>query len=484
MSVRTSIVESIRWLTIAQILSQIIRVGVSIYVIRQLQTEQMAYVALANTIGGFLEMFATLGLGVVVISRNDISEKDLSNIAGMIILINAILFMLLIGASGAVAGFFDIQELANILRVMALGFIASAFSSVPSALLTKEMRFKELSIIQLCASLIGALTSLTLVNFGFEYWSIVIGGLAFIVAKAVLIIMASGRIVVPSFAVKESANFISFGGFVMLSGMVWYIYTTIDVVIAGRFWSPEVLGIYAVAVQLTVMPLNRLMPILRQVALPAFSRALAEDRTRLEEYIGKSLQMSISVCAPFFFGISCIATPLVLLLLGPNWSGAALPLACLCIAAPFRVCLELMGPAIITTGNPGYQFRNTSVIAAVMIASFTLAVSISSEPVFLALVWMLIYPTAAIIACRSYCSVMAIQFRSVFNSIAKPLMHSSIMWLVVTVFIRIATPHFELWFVLIAAISLGMLLYIGLVMLFDRELIAEYRLMIAARKGA
>lgn len=484
MNLRSKVIESIRWLAIAQLISQFIRIGVSIYVIRQLESEHMAYVALSDTLISFLDMFSTLGLGAVVISRKDITEKDLANIAGMLVLINLTLGILLVSLAGTIADFYNTPPLANILRVMSLGFVFTAAASVPSALMTKDMRFKELSIIQVCASMLGALISFILVNLGFEYWSILIGGLTFITVRALLVIIANGGIVVPRFAVRESAEFVNFGGVVMFAGIVWYIYTSADVAIAGRYWSPEILGVYAVAVQLTVMPLNRLMPMLKQVALPAFSRTVAEDHARLEEYIAKSLRISMSICMPFYFGISCIATLLVSLLLGPNWGASALPLSFLCIAAPFRFFLELMSPAVIATGNPRHLLKNSIAIAIVMIASFTVAVNLSSEPASLALVWMLVYPILAIVSSRSYCKVMEVNFRCVYESISRSIIKSAVMWLCVTILIRLATPHYSPWIVLITAIGAGIMLYIGLIFVFDRSLITEFRSLIRSKKGA
>lgn len=484
MNLRSKVIESIRWLAIAQLVSQFIRIAVSIYVIRQLESEHMAYVALSDTIISFLDMFSTLGLGAVVISRKDITEKDLSNIAGMLVLINLTLGILLVGFSGAIAGFYNTPALANILRVMSLGFVFTAAGSVPSALMTKDMRFKELSIIQVCAGMLGALASFILVNLGFEYWSILIGGLTYIMVRSVLVIVANGGIVIPKFNIRESAEFLNFGGVVMFSGIVWYIYTSVDVAIAGRFWAPEILGVYAVAVQLTVMPLNRLMPMLKQVALPAFSRTVAEDRARLENYIAKSLRISMSVCVPFYFGISSVATLLVSLLLGANWAASALPLTFLCIAAPFRFFLELMSPAVIATGNPRHLLRNSIVIAAVMVSAFTLAVNLSSEPAALALVWMLVYPPLAVLSSFTYCRVMGVNFRCVYGSIAKPVINSAVMWGSVAFLIQQASPYFSPWLVFIAAIATGMLVYLTLILLFDRKLVREFTSLVASKRSA
>jgi len=468
MELKGKVIESIRWLAIAQLLSQFARIGVSIYVIRQLQHEHMAYVALSDAILGFIDMFSTLGLAAVIISKKNLSDKDLANIAGMLILINVCFTGLVILFSDAIAGFYRTPELRDVLIVVSFSFLLTGISAAPGALLAKAMRFKELSIVQFVASLIGALTSLTLVNFGFEYWSIVLGGITFHAIRAIGFIYLNGGFVKPRFSIMESTQHIRFGSFVMASGVIWYVYVTIDIAIAGRYWSPEMLGIYVVAMQLTVMPLNRMMPLLKRVALPAFAISIEENREKFQHFMVRSLRISMTICCSFYLGISAIASLLVPAILGDNWASSATPLM-----YPFRVFLELFDPPVIAIGKPEQLTLNSALIAVVLILVFFLTISNSESPGLLALVWAVVFPPLSLWISSRYCKAMEISFLKIMQAIFKPVLFSVLMWVVVKGFIMYSPADLNIVLTLSISILLGAVTFTSLCFLFDRKLVTE-----------
>lgn len=482
MGLKLKVIESIRWLAIAQLTSQLIRIAVSIYVIRQLENEHMAYVALADTLLGFLDMFSTLGLAAVIISKKNLSQRDLSNIAGMLILINFSFTALVFLFADAVAGFYRTPELREVLMVVSLGFLMTGISAAPNALLSKDMRFKELSIVQFVASLAGAVTSLVLVNLEFEYWSIVLGGMAFHVVRTIGFIYLNGGMVAPRFSISESVQHIRFGGFVMITGVVWYVYSSIDVAIAGRYWSPELVGIYVVAVQLTVMPLNRILPMLKRVALPAYAISIDENREKFQHYLAKSLRVSMVLCFSFYFGLAAIATLVVPVILGENWAATAAPLMYLCIAAPFRVYLELFEPPIIAIGKPEHLTLNSIIIAVVMIIAFYVAINAAESPDLLALVWTVVFPVLSIWVSARFCSVMDISFMVIMKALFRPALFSILMFVIVRVFITMMPATLPVVVVLVLAIALGVISFLSLCLLFDRDLVYEITDFVKSRK--
>jgi len=475
MNIKSKVIESVRWLFVAQLFSQLVRTGVTIYVIRELESEHMAFVAMAQTVIGFMELFSSLGLGAAIVSKHNLTAKDLSNIAGMVLAVNLSLACAVFLLSDVFAQFYGTPEISAILKVLSLGFVISAFSTVPSALLTKEMRFREISLIQVVASVAGAITSFILVTRGYLYWSIVFGGVAFMGTRVLLINIVNARFIFPRFSFSESIRHIAFGGFVTLYGISWYLYTTLDVIIAGRLWEPQVLGLYAVAVQLTVIPLTKISPLLKQVAFPAYSLTLVQDAHKLEHYLSRSVKVSMGVCFPVYFGISCISFVFVPTVLGDEWQGAALPLMYLCLAAPFRFLLEMVDPAVVAYRRPDVIFYNDFLILVVMVCGFYFVTSYSSEPAFLALVWTLLFPLLSLFATYNFCKAMKVKYMSVVNGIISPFLISASMWLVVYTFTRSFGDYMGAVSLLISAIFLGAIVYCALVLMLDRNLLEIYK---------
>ena len=475
------VVVSMRWLVITQFISQIVRIIVTIYVIRHLENQHMGFVALAQTITSFLEMFSTLGLNTAIISKPNLTRRDIANISGMVILLNLSLAALVFAMSGVLADFYSTPELVSILKFMSLGFVLSGFASVPIALMTKGMRFKEISIIQVCASIAGALSSFYLVNNGFLYWSIIGGGLVYIGVRSLMSMAMCGDFVMPRFSLTETRDHLNFGGYVMLGGLAWYTYTSLDVIIAGRFWSPELLGIYAVAVQLIVMPLNRISPLLKQVALPAFSMTMVQNKQKFEPYLVKSLKISMGICLPLYLGMSAVALVLVPVVLGETWVRSALPLVCLCFAAPFRLYLELLTPPTVASGQPRQVLVNNLRITGVLGVCFLLSAGFFRQPLALALVWMLVYPALSLWVSRGSCRVMEVDYRRIVGAFQVSAINSLVMWVVVQGFVMLAGNLIAPWLVLLLAILLGIGVFMLLTWFFDRSLLKEFSQLMKTR---
>ncbi|MES2626905.1 MAG: oligosaccharide flippase family protein [Pseudomonadota bacterium] len=473
MKLKEKVVQSVKWLFIAQLSSQLIRTLVTILVIRDFDAREMSFVALSQTITGFLEIFSTLGLNAAIISKKDITKRDLQNIFGLVLVINAVLLAIVMGGANYFSSFYNTPEVADILRVSGWSFLFVALGFIPNAMLVKDMRFKATSIIQVIAGLSGALISYVCAKNGLGYWALVYGGIAYPVIGTILKIALSPTMVWPRFSLSESLRHISFGTYVMAGGITWYFFVTMDIVIAGRFWTAETLGVYAIAVQIAAMSLNRTIPLLKQVALPAFSRSIVQDRSLLESHVVKALKLSIFASVPMFWGVAATATLAVPIFLGENWRAATLPLAFLCIGAPFRFLIELLSPAVVAAGYPKEVFKNGVVISLVMVIFYLVVVLNSTSPALLAAVWMIVYPMLSLHASHRYCKWLQINSMAIYKGIFPILMSGLAMLAVVLFMVLNLSDAMNRALLLGLAVATGVIIYIGALFLIDRKTLME-----------
>ena len=482
MTLKEKVVQSVKWLFIAQISSQLIRTLVTILVIRDFDAREMSYVALSQTITGFLEIFSTLGLNAAIISKKDISKRDLQDIFGLVLAINALIILIIIGGANYFAAFYNTPEVAEILRVTAISFIFVALGFVPNAMLIKDMRFRAVSCIQVISGLCGALVSYISAKNGLSYWSLVYGGITIPIVATIIKIILSPTIVWPRLSLSESLRHISFGTYVMAGGLTWYFFVTMDIVIAGRFWTAESLGVYALAVQIAAMSLNRTIPLLKTVALPAFSRSILHDRSQLETHAVKGLKLSMFASVPMFWGLAATSAISVPLFLGQNWLAAVLPLAFLCIGAPFRFLIELLSPAVIAVGYPKEIFKNSLLISAVMVFFYFMVVLNSTSPALLAAVWMIVYPALSIHATHRYCKLIDIKFMAIMKGIAPVLISGLVMFGVVLAVVVNLMELMNRALLLVLAIATGFTVYMGTLYVADRKTLIELRSMYGGSK--
>ncbi len=482
MNLKDKVIQSIKWLFIAQLCSQIVRTVVTILVIRDFDAREMTYVALSQSIFGFFELFSTLRLGGSVIRKKDVTKEELQNVFGLVLAINAVLLIIVFGGSEFFSTFYNTPEIANILKITSLTFILVALSYVPGVLLAKDMRFKLLSVIQMTAGLGGALTAYIGAKNGLGYWSLVWGGVSISVISAALKIFFSPVILWPKLSRKETRENISFGGLLVGQSIAWYAFVTMDVVIAGKFWTAETLGIYALAVQVVSMPLNRTLPLIKQVALPAFSRSMIDDRSQLEQHTVKGLKLSLLLSVPMFWGAAATAALLVPLFLGAKWLSVILPMALLCMAAPFRFLIELLSPAVVVAGHPKALFRNEVLISICMQVFYVIVILNSENPASLAAVWTLVYPVLALYTTYRYCGFLKIRFSAIMKAIV-PIVTSGLIMLGVVLLVTYSlldTMNYGL--LLLLAVATGIIVYGSALFVTDRKVLVEVMSMARRKK--
>src|SRR4030095_11317112 len=107
--------------------------------------------------------------------------------------------------------------------------------------------------------------------------------------------------------------------------VLWFIYTQIDVVIAGRWLGKELVGFYTVAMHVASLPNQRIAAIINQVAFPAFA-SIQHDVKAVGRHLLLGVRVLSFIAFPVLWGISSVAPEIVTVVLGAKWNPATLPL--------------------------------------------------------------------------------------------------------------------------------------------------------------
>ncbi len=278
MSITREVAHSLKWVTVSKFAAQIIRWGVTFLVIRILNPDDYGLMAMAGVVLSFFEVFASAGLGTALIQAASFSRRQVQEIFGLLLLVNLTLALGMALLAPWAAEYYRDERLIPILHVLPLVLMISALETLPSAMLTREMQFKRRSLSELAASAIAALFTLWLAWQGLGVWALIWGYMSEVALRALLLNLVNPMLMLPRFWFSHSLPLISFGGAQTLTTFAWFIFSSMDVFIGGRLWSTDMVGIYAIAIQLSHIPLNKLTPIVKQVALPAYARIHHQPR--------------------------------------------------------------------------------------------------------------------------------------------------------------------------------------------------------------
>jgi len=478
-TLKHQVMSSIAWVAGLTYAGQAIKWIVTIIVIRLLSPADYGLMAKAMVFMGFLLMISELGLAAAVIQKKHITADQLSHVFGLVISSNLILGLIFFFMSPVIANFYSDQRLVPILQMLSSTFIFLPFYIVPLSLLLRSMNFKIKSTVEIIGALFGAGITFLLALMGYGVWSLVIGSIAKHFSWAIAYNIAIRRIIVPRFAIRGYTQFISFGGYITGSRVLWYFYSMSDIFIGGKFLANKLLGIYSVALQLVSIPIEKFLPIVSQVAFPAYS--IIQTKTeQVQSHFLKSVRMISLLIFPLYGGLFVIASQLVGIFLGDKWNEVIVPLRLLCLIMPFRAISSLFSPVLNGLGRPGASFINVVIASVIMPLGFFIAARWGILGICLA--WCVGYIPVFLIMSRRSLNVIGSPSIKYWSSLLIPLSSTALMIISLTILDHYLGGFFSSIIKLILYSLLGVCLYSAIILAFKRELLIEVWQTIRIRK--
>lgn len=411
-------------------MAQLITWAVTLVVIRVLSPVDYGLLAMASVFVAFLMMLSDAGLGSAIIQSARIELPLLRNVFGVIVVIHLSAALLLVLAAPLISAFFDEPRVTPIVRVLALQFVLAAVAVIPNAMLQRQMEFRQRSLLDLSAAILGSLSTLGLALSGHGVWSLVIGSLLTQVWKTIGLNLISPFWHWPSFAVRGLGRLLRFGADVTGSQILWFFFTQIDIVIAGRWLGKELVGFYTVAMHVASLPNQRIASIINQVAFPAFAR-LQNDVDAVGRHLLSGIRILSFFSFPILWGISSAAPEIVPVVLGPKWAPSILPLQLIGLVMPLRVINNFIPNAIQGIGRSDILLKNSIFASLVMPVAFLIGVNWGL--VGLSVAWLVAAPLVFLQGVVLSLPALGLRLRDFANAMTPAASSGVLMYSAVTV---------------------------------------------------
>lgn len=471
---RARVVSALLWAGGSRLASQALSWAVTLVVIRLLSPADYGLLAMAGVFVNFLVLLAEAGLGTAVIQASHLDQTRLQRVFGAVIVIDLVLFVLLVAAAPAVAAFFDEPRLTALIRVLALQFPMMMLTAIPSALLSKELEFKDQSLVDLGSAVIGGLVVLGMAIGGYGVWALVGGSVLSQLVRTIGINMVApfrGR---PIFSLEGIRTTLGFGAQVTGARVLWFVYSQADVFIAGRLLGKDMLGAYSVAMNLASLPVRKIASIMNQVTLPAFAQAQHRPEA-VSRYLLQTTSLLSLVAFPVLWGISSIAPELVSVVLGAQWHAATTPLQLLPLIMPLSMLSPFFNAAFQGIGHAGVVFKNVLTATVVMVAAYLVGVRWGLTG--LSLAWVIGFPLAFLLNLRRMLPLVGLTFAAFWRAVAPSMLSAAVMLGVITQARALLTGTLQPLFLMLALIALGGISYAAMTLAFNRGAIASLRVL-------
>lgn len=303
-------------------MSVVFQFGMTAVLARLLSPAAFGLVALAGLFLRFVTYFARAGVTQALVQKATLTALDIR--AGFTLsagLGAAFAGVALLAAplAGTIAG--D-PDLVPVLRWMSLGLVLNGLGAPAGALLRRQLRFKPLAIIDVVSYLVGYVgVGLALAISGAGVYALVFAVLTQSMVTAAGTYAIVRHPVLPTVARGSYRAILGFGARISVIGFFEFLQSNLDTLAVGRWAGATQLGFYNRANLIADLPAYHLAHGLSQVLFPSFSSIQHEHRRLRDAYLS-AVGLTAAIVLPMNLGMAVAAREIVLVLLGPRWTGA------------------------------------------------------------------------------------------------------------------------------------------------------------------
>jgi lipopolysaccharide exporter len=298
-------------------------------------------------------VLSDLGMIPALVQQRNATKDQYDGAWTVNVLRAVVVALIVILAAPLIAELFDEPAATQIIQVLALRPLIDACASIGVASLTRELKFKELALIQVPGALADfAVAILTAPALG--VWALVAGVL---VGSATT--TAFSYVFAPHWPKwvmrwRNVAPLVRYGRWVLATGVTGLLGTLITQLAISRMLGTVALGVYFLATRTAFLPLGAVSSVVGAVAFPMFSGMRDDAR-------GSSLGFSTLLAAMFLllvpvYGIIFVLAPSFEQVLGTRWAGTAPIIQVVSIAAIIGIFGELLGPLLMGRGRADRAF--------------------------------------------------------------------------------------------------------------------------------
>lgn len=354
---KDKIFKGVKWTTISTIfVTGILLLKISILT-RILEKEDFGLLAIAMFIMGFMDLFNDIGITSAILHKKKISQKEYSSLFWLNMIMGFSLYFVLLLITNPISSFYNLESLKIIIPIIGLNLIISSLGRIYKTIEIKELRFKEISIIEIIASFTSLIAAIYLAVKGYGVMSLIYSAVLQYLINNILFFAIGykkNRILF-RLKFKETISFLKIGSYQMGSQIVNYFNRDIDILIIGKFFSPEILGSYSLAKQLVFRPAQIINPIILKVATPYLSK-LQDSKESLKVNYLKIVNILSSMNVPIYLFLILFSNLIIRLLYGEGYENINSLVKVLSIYMIFRSFGNPVGSLVIATGKTKLEF--------------------------------------------------------------------------------------------------------------------------------
>jgi O-antigen/teichoic acid export membrane protein len=358
LNLKQKTISGLKWTSLSSVIVALVQIIQLIVLAKILGPKAYGTMAILNIVVGFSALFVDLGMSKIIIHKQEnITNEQLNSLYWFNIILAITIYIVVFMIASKIATFYNNNELEFLLQLLATTFVIKAFAIQYNVILQKEMYFKELEGINILTAAINFIVALLFAINDYGVISLIYGMIISSIISTLLTVYFGSKLhkVGLYFSFTKIKEFLSFGLYWTGSKFVGNFASSIDVIILGKVFNQEILGVYSIAKQLVLRPSQVIVPVVTKLSYPIFGK-IQNDTAKTKEYYLGMIGLLSFVIFPIYALLFLLAPEVVELFLGKEWFLSVFIIQALTFYAAMIAIATPIGSLIMAKGKAKWNF--------------------------------------------------------------------------------------------------------------------------------
>lgn len=327
---REKVMGGLAWTYAERILAQMVSTIVSIALARLILPEAYGAIAIVTIFIEFANTCVSGGFGNALIQKKDADQLDFSTVFYFSIMVSAVFYCIIFAISPLIAGYYDMDILTPVFRVMAVRLPIAAINSVQQAYISKKMEFKKFFFSTLGGTVVSAFVGLWMAFSGYGIWALVFQYLTNSIVDTIVLFCTSGWRPTIDFSFIRMKKLFSYGWKILAMSLMITLYMDLRDLIIGKKFTSAQLAYSNKGRQFPMLIVTNINTSISKVLFPVISN-YQDDILKVKQATRRSIKVGTYIVAPLMIGLAAVAEPFVAIVLTERWLACVPFLRIMCI---------------------------------------------------------------------------------------------------------------------------------------------------------
>ncbi len=423
------------WMVLFKLVDRSLGFISTLILARLLVPSDFGIVAMATSLIALIDLFSSFGLDSALIQRRNADRDDYNTAWTLNALAGLGVGVLIVAAAIPASLYFREPRLTPVAMLLGLCSVLQGLENVGVVDFRRNLQFHLEFRYMAAKKFIAFCLTVPLAFWLRNYWALVIGMiLSRLAVLGLSYLVHSYR---PRFSLRSVRHLMHFSKWLVIQNLMSFARERSPDLVIGRVVSSAGLGTFGIASQIASMPSTELVAPINRAIFPAYAK-LAGDLPELGRQYLAVMGLIALLAVPAVAGIATTAPEIVLLALGPKWTGAIPVLEILAFYGITQVLQTNAYSAFLALGRPDVFARINFVHAATQLVALLI---LTPAYGILGAAWACLLAAIVALPVNFYMITkrLHLRYRQFIAVLWRPLLAATVMYLVNHQFLRIDT---------------------------------------------